>query len=859
MADSSITWDLIARDRASQTVGRVGDSVESLTKRVGHLAAAFGGAFALQQAGAFALKMADQFELSRSRLQTITKNIGSDFSSVSGQVQALDDRLAAFGFTNADVEGAVASLETATKNVPKALKDVALAADIARGRNISLEESTRILQRVETGHVSMLSRLGIATKDASGHLLTQKQALEELAKTYGGNASHYAETFAGKQAALRAELGNSAAEIGTALLPAAVDLAHVIQTDVLPAIEASAHFFERNRKEIEPLVGLVIKLALAYKALKVLRGVTTGLAAEAGASTLGAGASLARPVPVFVTNWKGGGTSVFGKTAAEGGTAAAEEASLRSRIGAALPKLGQNVLRGFIIATVADALGSAIGGGPGGFIKTVGKGAGFGAILGPEGAVAGAGITAAGIGVDKGITALSNSLAPSDAESNVIKQLMANGQGAANLAKLHQIAANQMKNSGQVGREVTLEINGLTAALNRQKGAVTGAAGATKGDTAALDANSGAVTRNASQLLKYQARVLAVSQGQDDLRQAIHNMAVVVGGQSSRALTGNSDAALANRDALRGAVAQAQTYLGVLKQHGATADHVARVELNLAKAIKQNADNTYGNSAAVQDLLKQLGFLPGEIQQVINALGAAQGAWDATFGSTRFGLSDFKAGPKQKKAGEKAGQSFASGYSPVIDKASTAAADKAKQAFEAAASKMRADLTTILGDFRNERDSLLSSFSAIQTTGTDILGASGPGQSIKAQLKVDAAQMHTFARLWHRLADLGLDPRLLAQFAGPDYIPAMRELLRSGKSGIRQVDRLERSIARDAAGIARTDALTKDGQILHHDLETLPPKLRKELISGLQNAKFNVVFDTGKHDRHNGRKVRHHG
>ena len=853
--DSSQLNADVRRDasRAGTTGGTVmGREFGTAFRRVSRTLIGLGiGTFAAE-AGRFAISMADKFELSRSRLETVTKNLGGNFADISSQVQALDNRLAAFGFTNADVEGSVASLESATKSQTKAMKDAALAADIARGRNISLEAATQILMRVETGHVAMLSRLGIATKDANGHLLTQQEALKQLAALYGGSASRFAGTFAGKQQALRAELGNTASEIGVALLPAAVDLAHVLQHDVLPPLQSSVEFFDRNRRAIEPLVGALIKLTLAYKAMRALGRVTSGLTAGRAVS---AESSLAHPVPVYVVNWKGGGVFAGGKAVSEAETAAVEEATLRSRVGALLPKLGRNVLRGFIIETVAQALGDVVGGKTGHFIGNVGKGAGAGAVFGPEGAVAGGAAVVAGAGINAGLNAAQNALAPSNAESKVIQQLMANGQGAANLARLQQIAASQRRTTGQVPREVQQEIDGLTAALNRQKTAAGAASTATKAETAALLASGHAASLTAKSLAYLQAKGIAVSQSQDDVRSAIHNLAVTAA-QGGRALQGNSDAALANRDALRNAVQAAESYIQTLKQHHASARTVAITERGLAQAIKQSADNTYGDTAATRKLLRELGYLPSQIDAVTTAILAMNAAWNPITGSEHPGISDFKVPDLAgiKKAVNDVTKSVTQGMSHVETQAEKDAADAAKRAFEQAKSRMQSDVQSVTQFFRQEKTSLVSAFATISTTGTDLLGASGAA-NVNQQLKQGARQMDVFAHLWDKLHDLHLDPMLLDQFAGPDYIPAMRQILASGRKGIRQDNRSVSRIRRDARGIAGVATADKFDRRIHEDLTVvLPNKLAKAMSREIPHA-ISVHLDVTALDHREGVKV----
>jgi hypothetical protein len=782
VADVGITWDLIVRDRASAQVGRVGDEVESLTSRVGRLAAAFGGAFAFQQAGAFALKMADQFELSRSRLETITKNVGGSFAAISSQVNALDNRLATFGFTNADVEGAVASLTTATHNSAKAMQDVALAADIARGRNISLEESTRILMRVETGHVAMLSKLGIQTKDATGHILTQQEALQALAATYGGSASHYAGTFAGKQAALRAELANSAAEIGAALLPAAVDLVRVLQRDILPAVQATTQWFDRNRRTIEPLIGTIIKLTLAYKAFRLVQNLAGSIGASAVRSAaqgaaISEAASLTRPIPVFVVN-------MAGKYPMGGGPVTTAETATTTE--SRFSRYGRGALEIASVLPFAAQFGEF-------WAKSFTK---YG--IGPF-----------HWGQQKQIDPEGN-LAPGfrkqvDALGGIDKAL-------AYYQKLNLAASWEKKLDGST-KSATLSLKDQATAL-----------------------------------ADLQTKSLALSQGQDDLRQAVHNMAVVVGSQSSRQLKGNSDAALANRDALRGAVQAAEGYLQALTKHGASAAHVHDVEVNLARAIKQSSINTYGDRDAVVALLGQLGFLPSQIDAVTAALINMQQAWNPITGSEHAGLSDFGNLPKKgHDAGAALAKSLVGGYTPVVSKGVTAATSKV---LNSAAQQAKQEVQTVLSYFTQTKQSLLSGFASLSSTAmTDSLGGSyNRAESIRLQLKHDAQQAHIFSRLYVRLAKAGLDPRILSQFTSPDFIPAMRELLQGGKVDIQKVNRFERQISHDLNRVAQVDTLEHYGPVLHHDLKGLPKAMANELRrDGLTLLQL---------DRLEGRKVR---
>lgn len=178
--------------------------------------------------GAVALKMADEFEAAHARLETAVKNVGASFEEEKGHVDALDKRMERFGYTNAQTESALAKLLPAVKEPTKAINEMALAADIARGRHMDLEAATQILVKVETGHVALLGRMGVNVKDANGQLISQEEAIKRLSAMYGGNASAYAETFAGKMQALKARSEDLAKNIGLALIPVLERMATIL-------------------------------------------------------------------------------------------------------------------------------------------------------------------------------------------------------------------------------------------------------------------------------------------------------------------------------------------------------------------------------------------------------------------------------------------------------------------------------------------------------------------------------------------------------------------------------------------------------------------------------------------------------
>lgn len=156
------------------------------------------------------------------------KNVGQSQDEYSGQLDKTEKKLATYGDTADEVELSAAQLTRATKDGGKALDDESLAADIAAGRRIDLASATSILVKVETGHVALLGRLGIATKDANGQTISSAEAVQRLTELYGGSAAAQAKTYGGELAALGAEAHNFEEEIGGKVVPVVVDFGKVL-------------------------------------------------------------------------------------------------------------------------------------------------------------------------------------------------------------------------------------------------------------------------------------------------------------------------------------------------------------------------------------------------------------------------------------------------------------------------------------------------------------------------------------------------------------------------------------------------------------------------------------------------------
>lgn len=277
----------VVGSKLEQTSSKGTSALQELS--AGGTAAALGfGAVSVE-----AIHLADAFDVAHGRLVTATADVGQSFSSVQGSVKATDDKLVNLGFTSATTESSLAKLTTATKDSTTAQGLMGLAADIARGRNQSLASATDILVKVETDHVSLLGRLGINTKDATGKTITQTEAIQRLTDLYGGQASAYLDTYAGKTDVLKAKADETAVTLGTVEKDALRHVADATYDGVTAFQSFNSTLDGVPGKVLAVTAGLGLATLVGAKVVTTVRSITSALGIGAAATDTQTVASVA--------------------------------------------------------------------------------------------------------------------------------------------------------------------------------------------------------------------------------------------------------------------------------------------------------------------------------------------------------------------------------------------------------------------------------------------------------------------------------------------------------------------------------------------------------------------------------------
>lgn len=204
-----------ALQRSGKSSQTFGSRLKGMAKIAGPAAAA--GAVALLTKGLISsVGAAKDAEAAQSRLQQALRNAGISFKDHGAAIEDAiqkTSRLAALD--DEDLSDSFSKLIRVTKDVQKATEGMALAADIARARNISLEAATKFVEKALAGNDAAFSRIGIKLKknqDAT-------DALRIATERFGGAAAAHGKTAAGAQERLGVAFENLQEKIGQKVLP----------------------------------------------------------------------------------------------------------------------------------------------------------------------------------------------------------------------------------------------------------------------------------------------------------------------------------------------------------------------------------------------------------------------------------------------------------------------------------------------------------------------------------------------------------------------------------------------------------------------------------------------------------------
>lgn len=226
-----------ANETMSQTEGKAASAGSAVSGRLGAGMAAGGAAVGAM--GMELTHLGDGLETARKQLDAAGKAAGIDMDELDGITKKADASMQNFGHSSSDTDEALRKLVTAGRPAEEMTKDVALAADLAAAKHISLSDAAGMLAKGFAGNGRLFKEYGIDIKSVGG----PGGAMDELAGKLKGQAASSVDTFGGKLEVAKTKVEDFAAGIGTKIGPAMAvagpaigGLGMVIQSGLIPTL-----------------------------------------------------------------------------------------------------------------------------------------------------------------------------------------------------------------------------------------------------------------------------------------------------------------------------------------------------------------------------------------------------------------------------------------------------------------------------------------------------------------------------------------------------------------------------------------------------------------------------------------------
>lgn len=198
---------------------------------------------------AIGTKMAMDLEKSLNRLGQAMTNVGvasqENLSAISELVESYED----LGFGSDKAADAYAVLITATGNVERSNRLLAMSADLARAKNMDLESASRLLAKAANGNGRIFREFGITLDTSKDKTVAAEEALSKLEARLGGQAQAYTKTFAGQVAVLNEKIGDLFEAIGMKILP--------VLTKFIDKINGAGKFVKDHNEAIIALAAAI--------------------------------------------------------------------------------------------------------------------------------------------------------------------------------------------------------------------------------------------------------------------------------------------------------------------------------------------------------------------------------------------------------------------------------------------------------------------------------------------------------------------------------------------------------------------------------------------------------------------------
>jgi hypothetical protein len=232
-----------------------------------------------------AVKGAMDAEDANVRFKTSLQNI---VGATDDQVAAANKFLASMSKTAAVSKGelrpAYETLLRGTHSLTGAQDALKTALDVSAGTGKPLASVAQAITKGFMGSTGGLQKMGIATKDASGHALSMTQIMQNLNKTFGGQAAKQAGTMSGQMKNAGLQFKAFQVSVGQALLPVLTQLVGVFM-EFLPILQSMSGWVKNNQTVFKILAIAIVAVVAAVKGYQIAVAVWAAAQGIASAAT----------------------------------------------------------------------------------------------------------------------------------------------------------------------------------------------------------------------------------------------------------------------------------------------------------------------------------------------------------------------------------------------------------------------------------------------------------------------------------------------------------------------------------------------------------------------------------------------
>jgi hypothetical protein len=254
--------------KAGGSIGKIDKASRVATAGLLAMGAAFAGFAAL------GIKEAMEAETIMTKLNATLAAQGLNTAGTRKEIDELSSSFVKLGFDDEAAASSMQILIQTTGDLAKSKDLLAMSADLARAKTISLESASQMLVRANMGAGKVFKQFGIVLDTTLPKAEATAKAMQELKEKLSGQAQKATETFAVQLQILKERFNNAAQALGEVLIP-------YLKT-LFDKINEGIEFVKRNSTAFKIFGGivLVVGIALASYAitLKVITAATKAYA-----------------------------------------------------------------------------------------------------------------------------------------------------------------------------------------------------------------------------------------------------------------------------------------------------------------------------------------------------------------------------------------------------------------------------------------------------------------------------------------------------------------------------------------------------------------------------------------------------